>query len=413
MTTTMSQPVEPVDAVDEAVVTPRFPVLDALRAVGALAVLTTHVAFHAGAYGRGGTVGVLLARLDVGVALFFVLSGFLLSRPYLARAALGRPRPATGRYLAKRLLRIYPVYLVAAVVALTALPANHDLGLRDWVVTLTLATIFVDPLAPAGLGQMWSLGVEATFYLALPAFMLLATGRRRLSPARVAAVLALGVATTIWWHLDGAARAQGATPGPALLWLPGFLSWFAVGIGLALLHVQHARGRGNRVSAAVLALGRQPGVCWALALGLLLAAATPLAGPTSLTVLPTDAESLTKNLLYALVGGLTVLAGIAADPGGRFGRALGSSPARRLGVVSYSVFCLHLILLELIAEAMDYPLFGGNGVQLWVLTVASTLVAAEVAYRLVERPAMRLFRLAPERRSPAAAATAATGTTSR
>ena len=58
-----------------------FPVLDTMRAVGALAVLTTHVAFWAGDYQRHGAWGSFLARLDVGVAIFFVLSGFLLSRP--------------------------------------------------------------------------------------------------------------------------------------------------------------------------------------------------------------------------------------------------------------------------------------------------------------------------------------------
>ncbi|MCW2712328.1 MAG: acyltransferase 3, partial [Marmoricola sp.] len=65
---------------------PTFPVLDTLRAVGALAVVTTHVTFQSGDYVRHGIVGALLSRLDVGVAIFFVLSGFLLSRPYFARA---------------------------------------------------------------------------------------------------------------------------------------------------------------------------------------------------------------------------------------------------------------------------------------------------------------------------------------
>ena len=72
---------------------PTFPLLDTMRAVGALCVLTTHAAFWAGDYTRHGTWGTVLARLDVGVAIFFVLSGFLLSRPWLpARRPTGRPR---------------------------------------------------------------------------------------------------------------------------------------------------------------------------------------------------------------------------------------------------------------------------------------------------------------------------------
>ena len=89
-----------------------FPALDVLRLVGALAVLTTHVAFQTGEYFPNGVVGTLLARMDIGVAIFFVLSGFLLSRPWWASAASGTPAPMVGRYALKRLLRIWPVYLV-------------------------------------------------------------------------------------------------------------------------------------------------------------------------------------------------------------------------------------------------------------------------------------------------------------
>ena len=85
----------PPETVAHSEIAPEFPVLDSLRAVGALAVLTTHVAFQSGAYVRDGTWGALLSRLDVGVAIFFVLSGFLLARPYLARAAA---RPAAPRH---------------------------------------------------------------------------------------------------------------------------------------------------------------------------------------------------------------------------------------------------------------------------------------------------------------------------
>ena len=70
-----------------------FPVLDTLRAVGALCVLTTHVAFWSGAYTNHGAWGTLLSRLDVGVALFFVLSGFLLARPFLRPPWPAPPRP--------------------------------------------------------------------------------------------------------------------------------------------------------------------------------------------------------------------------------------------------------------------------------------------------------------------------------
>ena len=101
-----------------------FPLLDTMRAIGALCVLTTHTAFWAGDYVRHGTLGTVLARLDVGVAIFFVLSGFLLSRAWLARAADGAPGPATAPYFWKRALRIVPVYVITVVLALTFVQAN-------------------------------------------------------------------------------------------------------------------------------------------------------------------------------------------------------------------------------------------------------------------------------------------------
>jgi peptidoglycan/LPS O-acetylase OafA/YrhL len=389
--TTTPAPVHIGAAPDTSVLAPRFAVLDTLRAVGAVAVLTTHVAFYSGDYARHGTLGSVLARLDVGVAIFFVLSGFLLARPHLARATLGLARPAVGRYYIKRLLRIYPVYAVAVVLAMLLLPGNDGLGGRDWVVTLGMANTFVDPLPPGGLTQMWSLGVEATFYLVLPLLMVAATNGRQLRVRRVATVLLAMTAVAVWWHLDGAARAGRLTEAPPLQWLPAYLIWFAVGIGLALLHVLHATGRRSRFVVSVLAAGRQPGACWTVAAALLLAAATPAAGPTVL-VAASPGESLTKNLLYAGIAGLVVLTGVAAVPGRRFAKILGQPLLRRMGLISYSLFCLHLLILDLLAPALGFELFGGQGLLLWLITMLVSLLAAELAYRFVELPGIALKR---------------------
>ncbi|MGZ5405004.1 MAG: acyltransferase family protein, partial [Nocardioides sp.] len=123
----MSSPAAPGRAVT-------FPVLDSLRALAAIAVLTTHVAFWAGSYVHP-VWGTALARLDVGVAIFFVLSGFLLSRPWLDRYHAGLPSPSSGRYLWKRALRLLPVYVVTVVAALALLPANRDAGVALWAKT--------------------------------------------------------------------------------------------------------------------------------------------------------------------------------------------------------------------------------------------------------------------------------------
>lgn len=95
--------------------TGRFPCFDGLRALAALSIVVVHVSAYSGADGLSGFRD-LLQRMDAGVAIFFVLSGFLLYRPFVAAHLHGRAQPATRPYLWRRFLRIYPAYLVVLTV---------------------------------------------------------------------------------------------------------------------------------------------------------------------------------------------------------------------------------------------------------------------------------------------------------
>lgn len=373
----------------------RFAGADTMRAVGALAVLTTHVAFWSGNYTGNATLGSLLARLDVGVAIFFVLSGFLLGRAWVVRAADRGPAPGTGPYLWHRLLRIVPLYVLTVVIALAAIRSNAGLGVRDWVVTLLMANTFLDPALPAGLTHMWSLAVEVTFYAVLPVIMLALVGRSRgLSPRRYVVGLAVMVAVSTLWILALAPWLDHRASGAPEQWLPAYLSWFAGGLLLALVQVLHERGSTAAPVAGLVTLARHPGSCWTLAVGLMLLASTPIAGPTMLTA-PSPAEALTKHLLYAGVGFLLVLTAVFAEPRGWYGRAVGHPVGRRLGWISYGIFCLHLPLLHLIMWVTGWPLFQGRGLAIWGLALVLSVLAAEAAYRLVERPALALKNRPP------------------
>ncbi|MBD3945320.1 acyltransferase family protein [Nocardioides ganghwensis] len=371
-----------------------FPALDSLRAVAAIAVLATHAAFWAGAYARP-VWGTPLSRLDVGVAVFFVLSGFLLSRPWIARHRAGLPPPSTLHYVWKRALRLAPVYVVTVVAALTLLPDNRGAGAGQWLTTLLLADIYVDDQLPDGLTQMWSLSTEVAFYVVLPGLMWLALARvRHRGRDRLWAVTAGMALVSVVWLMDLSVRWDGG--GTMIrLWLPSYLVWFAVGIVLASCDVRSRADDGStdrltdRVTAVLREMGRSPGLCWLAAGALLVIASTPLAGPADLT--PTTlGAALTKNLLYAAIAGLVILPGVFAPPEGRFVRVLSLPAFRHVGHLSYGIFCVHLILLELIADWRDMPLFEGRGLELFVLTLAASLVVSEVLHRLVERPALRL-----------------------
>ncbi len=368
-----------------------FPALDTLRAVGAIFVLTTHVAFWSGAYTQS-RWGTALARLDFGVALFFVLSGFLLARPFLDRRETGRQAPAVGRFWWKRCLRIFPVYLVAATAALLLLPGNQDATAAQWIRTLTLTDLYLEPAFPAGLTQMWSLATELAFYLVLPGLMWLALGRAEprgggLPTRRLAGMLVGMVGVSAAWILELAGRVQ--SDGQVLLWLPSYLSWFAVGIALAAVHVLGTRRPGHRLGALVSRLGSSPGACWTSAAAVFVIACTPVAGP-ALLVPATVSQVLTKNLLYAVCAGLVILPAVYADPGRRVGQVMTLPVLRHVGHISYGIFCVHLTLLELIVHWGGFDLFRGHGLVLFALTLGSSLVVSEALYRGVELPASRL-----------------------
>lgn len=372
-----------------------IPALDALRAVGALAVVATHAGFNAGIYTSHGILGALVSRLDVGVALFFVLSGFLLSRRWFAAASAGHKAPRTGPYLWHRFVRVYPAYLVCAVLALVLMRSNHALGARDWVTTLLLGGIYTHDPLPYGLTQTWSLATEIAFYLVLPLIMAVMLGRRRPSAARVGAVLAAMAAVNAWWLLDLSGR-LGLAGVPVNEWLPAYLSWFGAGILLAYLETSIA-GCTDRAQRALRRAAASPGSCWAIAAGLLLIASTPIAGP-QLLVATTPAAALAKNMIYLAIGVLVVAPVAFGDGSSRYLRGLSHPVARHLGRISFSVFLVHMPLLSLVMWAAGYDLFRGHFAAILAMTLALTLVAAEVLYLLVERPAARLRR----RRSDAA-----------
>ena len=357
--------------------------------LGALAVVTTHVGFSSGASLNTPFAG-LLARLDVGVALFFVISGFLLYRPHARARMTGTIRPSTGRYLKHRALRILPALWVTVLVAAVLVPSATS-GAASYLRVATLTQIYTgQPFLP-GLTQMWSLATEAAFYLLLP-LLAWALGRtagdpRRWSRATIGALIALAVLSALW--VAGVAGSGGGVRG---LWLPAYLGWFGIGMALATWHV--AREAGVLRRGWVDNLASAPGTAYAAAGAVFLVLSTPLAGPFGLSE-STALEAVVRNIGYGVVGGLLVIPAISPE-GARtsFVRALGSRAGRAFGDISYGVFCYHLIALLLVERVIGHEAFTGNFHVLWLGTVAITLPVAWLSYRFMERPIMRRGRRA-------------------
>ena len=163
---------------------------DGLRAIAALLVVVDHVGQASGFTGRS-SLGRFTARGEIGVSVFFLISGFLLYRPFAAAALAGRPGPNVRSYLVRRVLRIVPLYWVALVVnyLFTGWKSVH--GVSGFLENAFFLQVYSRHWVFHGITQAWSLCIEVTFYLALPlwAVAMRRLDRRRGLPHDPAAVL--------------------------------------------------------------------------------------------------------------------------------------------------------------------------------------------------------------------------------
>ena len=381
------------------------PGLDAVRAVAALSVLVTHVAFQTGGYvGSGGRI---LARLDVGVAIFFVLSGYLLAQPFLLASSSGRPTPSTRRYLWRRALRILPAYWAACAAALLLVSGNRGAGIATIVRNFLLIQVYRPGNLMYGFTQTWSLCVEAVFYLLLPliAALMCVSFRRGSTRSTLLVLVAMVVLNEAWLVLaHGTNLVDRALVG---FWLPSFLSWFAGGLALAVVRTSDApmavrlRRVAREVSSAPLA-------CWTVSAAALLVASTPVGGPLAFEADPTPWQAVAKNLLYTVVAVFLVLPAAFGDPGRSHAlAALHARPWRFLGEVSYGVFLWHLVVLYVVVRARQDRLFGGDFLPVLAWTLLGSLAVATISLVLLEHPVQRYRERGPGRRTAVSATTAA------
>src|ERR1700704_1603525 len=113
---TLSEDTDAQGGLEQVAGVDRVASLTGIRAVAAFLVVGTHAAYTTGKYTHGywGLVG---ARMEIGVPMFFVLSGFLLFRPWVKSAATGVPWPSVSRYARHRVRRIMPAYVVTVLIA--------------------------------------------------------------------------------------------------------------------------------------------------------------------------------------------------------------------------------------------------------------------------------------------------------
>jgi peptidoglycan/LPS O-acetylase OafA/YrhL len=353
------------------------PALDGIRGVAITLVVLWH-AFHQ-------PVGGFL-----GVHVFFVLSGFLITT-LLLQEWDGKGSIALGHFYFRRGLRLLPA-LVAMLLAYTGIQAARALVLEPGALDLSTAlkgvgysAFYISNVVQASgvvlgvtISHLWSLATEEQFYLLWPFVLVLAlragAGRRAITIG-LGAAIALVAANRLYLTLADAPRAR--------LYFAPDTTFDAILVG-CLLGLWFASGRLPRP------LRSRRVVLWATLPALAYAAVVVAAAGI-------ESRTLYAVLLLPFVVASAVLVLAAVMEGSPVARVLAVRPLVFVGRISYSLYLWHTMALVFGRDLLGLPSLGG---------VALGVAVAAVSYYAIERPFLRLKardRAAVERPSPAPA----------
>lgn len=351
------------------------PELDGLRTVAVYLVLL----YHCGISALGGGF--------IGVDLFFVLSGFLVTSVLLVEGS-ARGTVSVVRFYARRVRRLLPaavtVIVVTCGVQLLVASTPQRVAMIDdaraallyyanWQFIADSRDYFATATDRSPFLHFWSLSIEEQFYVALPLLVWLLWRRSR-TPEKALAIAAAGV-LVVSAGLQLVRASSDATY--AYYATDTRVYQMAAGVLLACLL---RRGSARAPSAGT---ARGPAAPLALTgLGLLLVLATSF-----------DDLAASWRGLAAAAASVLVLAGLTVGAGGPVGRVLSWEPIRYLGTISYAIYLWHWPLVLAVDSVLDL-----RPVVLGLVVGLLSAALAALSERLLESPVRRSRRLAPHPR---------------
>jgi peptidoglycan/LPS O-acetylase OafA/YrhL len=377
----------------------RFPLLDSMRAIAFGCVLAAHAGFFAGFAADGSTLRPFLARLDVGVRIFFLISAFLLYRPFVAARLRREPPPLVRAYAWRRFLRVAPAYWVALCVIGLWLGAPGVFTPAHAPLYFGFAHVYdADTLGVKFMPQAWSLCVEVAFYVFLPIYAALLRrlpGGLRTELVAAAGLFAFGVGYKLWVFSMGP-----VTDASLLRWrlaLPEYVDYFAIGMALAAISVAYERS--ESLPAPLEAVARRPWIAWLGAALLFLAVSKGIGLEGSVRDHVTEARYLARHYLYAAIALGLLLPALFGDPErGWIRRLLAWRPLLWIGLVSYGAYLYHFAVLAQLDNWHLGSVPDDTTPYIWFpATLAGSLVIAAVSWYCLERPLLSLKRLVAAR----------------
>ena len=383
---------------------------DGLRAIASMSVLVFHAAIATllftigtGSVNGEGTAGQfepifgflspVFVNLRAGIYIFFALSGYLLTRPFLWSYLAETPMPRVLRYFRNRALRIIPAFWVVTTAYLIWEHGRPGGGVGGTLAVYGFAQNYYNTASANLLGQAWTLDIEIGFYVMIPvAALLAAVAAKRITTSPRTRLV--GVLTLLLAGFAGSLVLRHHAGNPLDLSYTPFDFLFAFIPGVALAAIEPF--------VAPRLHGARAGRAWAGALALLC-----LALLTAFVALPVSDYGL-RSLVIALGCGAMVATPLIYQwtTGGCW-RWLDNGVMRWLGERSYGIYLIHLGLMNHILSRIGH----GHSVKttfvlLLIASTVLTLIAADILWRVVELPALHR-RLPWRRRQPSAAVPAA------
>jgi peptidoglycan/LPS O-acetylase OafA/YrhL len=364
--------------------------LDSLRGLSTILIVVYHISFVSGyTVAHANSSGAYIDRLNIGVAIFFVLSGFLIFRPFAHSLIHGSPLPKTRNYYLKRAARILPGYWLALFV-LAGLDALTIVNTSGFIRNVFIVHSFTEHNVFTGIRQAWTLAIEMSFYVVVPAFayIFVRQTKRRDGPVSVSSLLKalsvlflsayvfrLFIHQTDFWFLK-----------TAHIWLPSHMDTLALGMGLAVL--VEAPTSSETLSKVRIFLANHTGAfvlssvfVWFMSANINMA--------IGLNKSEFHIELL-GHFLYGMASVLLV-APFCVDSRSLLVKAMSLRLFTWLGTISYGIYLWHMAFLggNFAEKYMPYTENDGQVLLRFLVVLPASIAIASLSYYVIERPIMR------------------------